>query len=195
MEWQSIKLAPKSGARFLAVVDGAVRVVAWGKTSHVPIYGFCLADQGAEDFDICEPSHWMPLPALPDEEWKPIPGFPRYEASTKGRIRRAELPDGTRIFHALKPHQNRSSGHLKVSVYRDGQQYRRGVHQLVALAFHGEPPAGKPFACHKDGDAGNCKPENIYWGSRAENTADMIRHNRRSVDSALTLTKVQARPL
>jgi hypothetical protein len=40
-------------------------VVMWGKTSHVPLYGFCLADQGAEDFDICEPLCWMPLPDLP----------------------------------------------------------------------------------------------------------------------------------
>lgn len=63
--WQDISTAPTEG-HFLAVVDGAVRVVAYGKTSHVPIYGFCLADQGAEDFDLCKPTHWMPLPASPE---------------------------------------------------------------------------------------------------------------------------------
>jgi hypothetical protein len=64
-EWQPIETAPKDGTHFLASVDGDVRVVAWGKTSHVPLYGFCLADQGVEDFDICEPTHWMPLPTAP----------------------------------------------------------------------------------------------------------------------------------
>lgn len=64
-EWMPIESAPKNGVRFLAFVEGHVRVVAWGKTSHIPIYGFCLADQGVEDFDICEPTHWMPLPKPP----------------------------------------------------------------------------------------------------------------------------------
>jgi hypothetical protein len=62
--WRPMDTAPH-GQRILAVVDGHVRVVMWGKTSHVPLYGFCLADQGVEDFDICEPLCWMPFPPLP----------------------------------------------------------------------------------------------------------------------------------
>lgn len=54
--------APRDGTRILAIVDGDWRFVMWGKTSHVPLYGFCLADQGPEDFDICEPTGWLPLP-------------------------------------------------------------------------------------------------------------------------------------
>lgn len=67
-EWQRIESAPKDGRRLLAVVDGQTRVIAYGKTSHVPIWGWCLADQGAEDFDICSPDSWMPLPAPPKPE-------------------------------------------------------------------------------------------------------------------------------
>lgn len=63
-EWKPIETAPKDG-RFLAVVDNDIRIVAWGKTSHLPWHGFCLADQGVEDFDICDPTHWMPLPEPP----------------------------------------------------------------------------------------------------------------------------------
>ena len=62
--WQPIATAPKD-AHILAVVDGQVRIVRYGKTSHVPLYGFCLADQGAEDFDLCNPTLWMPLPPAP----------------------------------------------------------------------------------------------------------------------------------
>ncbi len=62
--WQPMETAPKHG-RFLAAVDGEVRVVSYGKTSHLPIEGFCLADQGPEDFDLCKPTVWQPLPEPP----------------------------------------------------------------------------------------------------------------------------------
>lgn len=65
-EWLPIESAPRDAA-FLGCVEGRVRRVHWGKTSHVPIYGFCLADQGAEEFDLCDPTCWMPLPAPPAE--------------------------------------------------------------------------------------------------------------------------------
>jgi hypothetical protein len=60
-DWQPIETAPRD-RRLLGVVDGVVRFIRWGKTSHVPFYGFCLADQGVEDFDLCEPTLWMDVP-------------------------------------------------------------------------------------------------------------------------------------
>lgn len=64
--WQPIETAPKD-RHIDAVVDGVVRVVRWGKTSHVPLYGFCLADQGSEDFDLCKPTVWKERPTPPEE--------------------------------------------------------------------------------------------------------------------------------
>jgi hypothetical protein len=64
-EWQDISTAPKDGTRFLAVVNDDVRFVYWGKTSHVPLYGFNTCDEGVENCDLCEPSVWMPLPPPP----------------------------------------------------------------------------------------------------------------------------------
>jgi hypothetical protein len=49
----------------LGWVDGKVRCISWGKTSHVPMYGWCLADQGIEDYDLCKPTHWMEMPKGP----------------------------------------------------------------------------------------------------------------------------------
>lgn len=68
--WRDIASAPEDGTTFIGWYCGAARIIRWGKTSHVPLYGFCLADQGPEDFDICsddELSHWMPLPPPPAE--------------------------------------------------------------------------------------------------------------------------------
>ena len=66
--WRPIESAPRDGTHFFGLVDGQRRIVAWGKTSHVPLYGFCLADQGVEDFDLCKPTRWHPFPPLPAEK-------------------------------------------------------------------------------------------------------------------------------
>lgn len=63
--WQPISTAPTNTGPKLGVVAGKVRLIAWGHSSHTKWLGWCLADQGMEDFDVCEPSHWMPLPMPP----------------------------------------------------------------------------------------------------------------------------------
>jgi hypothetical protein len=66
MDWQPIDTAPKEGPfPMLGIVDGSVRLIYFGKTSHVPLYGWNLADQGPEDCELCSPTHWMPLPEPP----------------------------------------------------------------------------------------------------------------------------------
>jgi hypothetical protein len=57
--------APRDGTRVLAVVDDHVRFVAWSELSHISIHGWCLTDQGIEEWDLCQPTHWRPLPAPP----------------------------------------------------------------------------------------------------------------------------------
>jgi hypothetical protein len=49
----------------LGVVEGDVHFIRYGKTSHVPLYGWNVCDQGPEDCDLVEPTHWMPLPKPP----------------------------------------------------------------------------------------------------------------------------------
>lgn len=66
MKWQPIETAPKDKL-IIAVVEGRTRLVKYGKTSHLPWLGFCLADQGPEDSDLCKPTHWMPLPEPPKD--------------------------------------------------------------------------------------------------------------------------------
>lgn len=67
-DWRSMQTAPLNGVPILGVVgtkNRQVRIIQFGKTSHVPMYGWCLADQGVEDFDLCTPTAWMPLPEFP----------------------------------------------------------------------------------------------------------------------------------
>ena len=72
-KWSPIETAPKDGTRFI----GRLRIVAtyqnqfemkdryrkmktfWGKTSHIPLYGWCHGR--VENVDLWNPTHWRPL--------------------------------------------------------------------------------------------------------------------------------------
>lgn len=101
-------------------------------------------------------------------EWRAIPGYEEYEVSSLGQVRR-----GGRI---LKEVASGRYGHANVSIYAKGVERRVNVHKLIAEVFHGPAPDNKPFACHRNGHAWDNRADNLYWGSREENVADMIRH-------------------
>jgi hypothetical protein len=119
------------------------------------------------------------------ERWKAIIGFEGlYEVSDRGRVKSLERPVGTwlgtRVKRAriLKPITT-VRGYVVVSL---GKHQQKRVQQLVLEAFRCRRPRGL-FACHRDGNKNNNTIGNLYWGSAAENSADMIRHGRSSQGS------------
>ena len=98
---------------------------------------------------------------MQQEAWLPIPGHEGYEASNLGRIRSIRI---------LSPGRT-GQGHLRVCL-NEGKQ--RSVHQLVLEAFVG--PSGGLLALHRDGDPGNNRIENLYWGTYSDNLNDSVRH-------------------
>lgn len=50
------------------------------------------------------------------------------------------------------------------------------MHTLVALAFLGPRPEGKPHIRHLDGNARNNHVSNLAYGTAAENVADSLQH-------------------
>lgn len=50
------------------------------------------------------------------------------------------------------------------------------IHRLVALAFIGPQPEGKPLVRHLNGDPFDNRVENLSWGDGVENMADARRH-------------------
>lgn len=122
------------------------------------------------------------------EIWKPVLGFEGlYEISNLGKVR--ALYSGNhgafkpgRIV-ADYPHQN---GYLFVTLYRPlkvpekgrgtvHKGYHRSIHSLVLEAFKGKRPKGK-VARHLDGNKVNNSPDNLKWGTYAENAEDAKRH-------------------
>lgn len=118
---------------------------------------------------------------MSEEEWRPVVGHEgSYEVSSLGRVRSLDrrVPvrkdkSVTRFARGavLKPSPTRS-GHLQV--YVGGST--ASVHRMVALAFLGPPPPGKPNALHWDDDPTNNRVGNLRWGSQAENIRDIVRN-------------------
>ena len=70
-KWLPIETAPKDGTDII-VWDGEIRTItSWGKTAHVPIYGWLQVAWGnPEDADLMDPPplKWMPLPLPPVQQ-------------------------------------------------------------------------------------------------------------------------------
>ncbi len=111
-------------------------------------------------------------------DWRPIPDT-CYEASSTGLIRslshRVTMPDGRSVPYKgriLKPQLDRLD-YAIVNIH--GRM--RTVHSLVALAFHGPRPEGLEVR-HLNGDPTDNRPENLRYGTHAENMQDKVAHGR-----------------
>lgn len=103
------------------------------------------------------------------QEWRPIPGFSGYEVSDQGNVRSLKPgKEGPRL-----PTVDR--GYLRLGLSVEGVVHKRGVHQLVALAFIGPVPEGCEVR-HLDGDRANNTLANLAYGTSAENRADALLH-------------------
>ena len=98
------------------------------------------------------------------EEWRECPGFPEYSVSSLGRIRRAAPQRGTRVGRILSCRPG-GPGYPIARLHGANRTCAFSVHRLVALAFLGEPPKGKPQVNHVNGIKTDNRVENLEWAS------------------------------
>lgn len=112
----------------------------------------------------------------PQEIWKPVIGFPSYAVSSLGRVKRV-LPDsyGRSLAHFLNP-VPRKDGYISFSLHHCGKQSVKLGHRIVCEAFYGPAPAGRPYACHNDGNKANNVLSNLRWDSPSNNNLDKNAH-------------------
>lgn len=104
----------------------------------------------------------MPLFDLDDEneEWRPVVGFEGYyEVSSLGRLRSA-------ITKRIRKAQG--SRYLSISLSKNGEEYNRLIHRLVAESFIPNPD-NLPEVNHKDLNTMNCKVSNLEWATVSYN--------------------------
>lgn len=97
------------------------------------------------------------------EIWKPLRNFPCYNGSSEGRIM------NVRTQRILTPVEN-PDGTLRVCLQKNGQQYHRKVHRVIAETFLGEHPGMD--VRHRDRDRSNNRVDNLYWTNRSETIQD-----------------------
>ena len=109
------------------------------------------------------------------EVWLPVKGFEKlYEVSSGGRVRsitrKTNNKQGQRTSRGrvLKPNYA-GHGYALVSLCRDGSQYTKRVHRLVAEAFIPNPD-NKRCVNHIDLDKRFNASVNLEWATHKENT-------------------------
>lgn len=134
----------------------------------------------------------------PNEVWALSGVITDFEISSLGRVRR--WCDRHRAKRGqFKAQRTTPQGYRTISAtpFR-GKQTVFYVHRLVAEAYHGGPPF--PDACvrHLNGNSADNRPENLAWGTYAENEADKDAHGtrRRGEDvGCATLTERSVRAM
>ena len=95
---------------------------------------------------------------------KEVPGLPGYFATSDGRIR---TPTGR-----WASQKDNGNGYLYFSVQRRYAPRTRAVHVAVCTAYHGEKPSPELEVRHLNGDKRDNRPEDLAWGTRAQNASD-----------------------
>jgi hypothetical protein len=109
---------------------------------------------------------------------QPIPSTAGlYAADATGQIWRVK-GYGARNDKKLKPCVH-PSGYTLVSISIGGVLFSCSVHRLVAEAFHGKCPEGREV-CHANHVRDDNRPENLHYGTHAENLRESIRDGRRA---------------
>jgi len=76
------------------------------------------------------------------EEWRQVVGYEGYyEVSSHGRVRRMKAYYGTYVGRIMSI--SYSDGYAYVHLCKNDRKRKRGVHILVAEAFHGRRPRNK----------------------------------------------------
>lgn len=106
------------------------------------------------------------------EQWRDVVGYEGlYRVSDRGNL--LSSYSGEWRPKAATPN---SDSYLMAQLFKDGKSKLIGVHRMVAMAFIGQPPEGKPEAAHRDGKNQNNYATNLMWASHRENLAHRIEH-------------------
>ena len=97
-----------------------------------------------------------------------MPSLSFVQASSKGRIRvgpySMPMPNGwSRIYQGLPTFGNWDGDRFIIVIKRRTYKMAR----LICEAFHGEPPADRPYCLHKD--SRNNVPTNLEWNTQKAN--------------------------
>lgn len=110
------------------------------------------------------------------EEWMPYPGAGFYDFSHRGKARSRPRTINGKPYEGKEPLSTRlnNQGYVLVDIRMDdGTKKTVTMHTGVLRSHAGEPGPGQETLHGPGGPQDNRWPENIRWGTRPENLADM----------------------
>lgn len=116
---------------------------------------------------------------IENENWIRCPYYNDYYISDKGRIYGL-------YKQQLMSYATTYNGYNRVALVKNGVVKHERVGRLVALAFIGQPPEGKPQLDHIDRNRKNDEVSNLRWVSSKENNRN--RANNRAVQQIDMIT-------
>lgn len=119
----------------------------------------------------------MPIPVSPNDDYMAGEDGQIYSRTKYKGFGRKELTD----WYPLVGHKNHK-GYLSVSMSHENVKVTKSIHRLVCMAFHGMPSEERRMEVrHLDGNPANNLPENLAWGTAAENWHDRRAHGTATV--------------
>lgn len=68
------------------------------------------------------------------------------------------------------------NGYRSVDLWRDGSRKHYSIYWLVARVYLGARPSINHVVCHRNGNAGDDRAANLYWGTYSDNLRDAWKH-------------------
>lgn len=117
--------------------------------------------------------------------WKPVVGWEGwYEVSDTGKLRsvdrRVRYSTGRECFvhgHDKRIHLDRY-GYARAHLCHPSKAETAQMHVLVCEAFHGPRPSADAEVCHANDIRDDNRAENLSWGTRQSNAAEMAERHR-----------------
>lgn len=113
--------------------------------------------------------------------WKDIPGLDGlYQASSDGEIRSLDRRQYNPLTKGFSVHKGKV---IKQGISKDGYRLvwckkTLQAHRLVCAAFHGVAPFEGAEVCHANDIRDDNRAENLSWGTRQSNAAEMAERDR-----------------
>ena len=122
--------------------------------------------------------------------WYVVPGAPGLELSwnlqfrgPRGLRTMRHDGDGRPYVLARKLSDSESACETRIGMVQ--------LHRAVMSVILGRPLDREEFVCHRDDDKSNNRPENLYLGDHASNTADSLRNGGRLRGDRHSFTKIR----
>jgi hypothetical protein len=111
----------------------------------------------------------------PGPEWMPYPGAGYYEFSHRGKAHSVDRTIGAKFYEGVELSTRlNNQGYVLVDIrLDDGTKKTVTMHSGVLRSHVGEPGPDEETLHGPGGQQDNRWPENIRWGTRPENLADM----------------------